>query len=182
MGVSYIDVLPRIKALFFDVDGVLTDGSVQLMADGSQVRTMHAKDGYALQLAAKAGVHICIITGGNSQEVKNRLQNLGIEHIYLSAHSKIDVFEEHIMAYNLQPEECLYMGDDIPDYEVMNTVGLACCPKDAAPEIRSISNFISTKNGGKGCVRDLIEQYLKINENWFKPEVLNTPKAKEFYW
>lgn len=182
MKTSHIEILPKIKALFFDVDGVLTDGSVHMMPDGSMVRSMHSKDGYALHLAAKMGVPITIITGGNSKEVKDRLLNLGVTEVYLRCANKIEVFEEHLLGYDIKPEECLYMGDDIPDYEVMANVGLACCPNDAAPEIKSISHYISTIEGGKGCVRDIVEQYLKVHDKWFKPEYLNTPKAAKFMW
>ncbi len=170
MSKSYLEILPNIKALFFDVDGVLTDGSVRMMTDGSMVRSMHSKDGYVLHLAAKMDVPITIITGGNSQAVKDRLSHLGVQHIYLKSANKLEVFEEHLLGYDIKPEECMYMGDDIPDYEVMTKVGLACCPNDAAPELKKIAHYISPLKGGEGCVRDIVEQYLKIHNKWFKPE------------
>ncbi len=182
MITSYIDVLPQIKALFFDVDGVLTDGSVSMLQNGEMVRTMHSKDGYVLHLACKMGVPINIITGGNSKAVKDRLTHLGVQNVYLKSANKLDVFEEHLLAHDLTPEQCLYMGDDIPDFEVMTKVGLACCPQDAASEIKKISHYISPLNGGKGCVRDIVEQYLKIHNKWFKPEYMNTPEAAKFTW
>lgn len=182
MSKSYLDILPNIKALFFDVDGVLTDGTVRMMDDGSMVRSMHSKDGYALHIACKMGTPITIITGGSSTAVKERLTNLGVQNTYLKASNKLEVFEEHLMGHNISPEECLYMGDDIPDYEVMSTVGLACCPIDAAPEIKKISHYISPIKGGAGCVRDIVEQFLKVHGKWFKPELLNTPEASKFSW
>ncbi|MBD78341.1 MAG: 3-deoxy-D-manno-octulosonate 8-phosphate phosphatase [Crocinitomicaceae bacterium] len=167
---NYLDILPAIKTFVFDVDGVLTDGSVALLENGGPVRTMNARDAYALQLAVKKGYEVIIITGGNSSAVKDRLANLGIEHIYLKVSDKRDVFEEHTLAFDTDPNTSLYMGDDIPDFEVMKDVALACCPNDASPEIKAISVFISTRNGGKGCVRDIIEQTLKVQNNWFLPE------------
>ena len=152
------------------------------MPDGKMVRSMHSKDGYALHIACKMGVPISIITGGNSQEVKDRLLNLGVQDVYLRCSNKIETFEEHLLGHDLKPEECMYMGDDIPDYEIMSKVGLACCPADASPEIKSVSQYISPRNGGEGCVRDIIEQYLKIHDNWFKPSDLNTPDASKFTW
>jgi len=170
MAVNYLEILPQIKTFVFDVDGVLTDGSVSLLEDGSQVRTMNARDGYALQLAIKKGYEIVIITGGSSKAVKDRLAHLGIEHIYLKASDKRYVLDEHLLAFGGESSSTLYMGDDIPDFEVMHDVALACCPNDAAPEIKSVCPFISTKKGGEGCVRDIIEQTLKIQDNWFLPE------------
>jgi 3-deoxy-D-manno-octulosonate 8-phosphate phosphatase (KDO 8-P phosphatase) len=167
---TYLDILPHIKTLAFDVDGVLTDGSVKLMEDGSMVRTMNARDGYALQLSVKLGYEIVIITGGSSTAVKDRLEGLGIKHVYLSASNKKDVFEEHCLSFGTKPEHTLYMGDDIPDYEVLSQVAVSACPKNAAPEIRSICNFMSTVDGGMGCVRDVIEQTLKVQDNWFISE------------
>ncbi|MDE0771980.1 MAG: HAD hydrolase family protein [Salibacteraceae bacterium] len=182
MSKSYLEILPNIKALFFDVDGVLTDGSVSLMPDGSMIRSMGSKDGYILHLAAKMNIPITIITGGNSEVVKDRLLQLGVQDVYLKSADKLAVFEEHLLGYDLKPEECLYMGDDIPDYEVMTKVGLACCPADAAEELKKISHYISPLKGGEGCVRDIVEQFLKIHNKWFKPEYLNTPEASKFTW
>jgi 3-deoxy-D-manno-octulosonate 8-phosphate phosphatase (KDO 8-P phosphatase) len=164
---SYLDLLPQIKTFAFDVDGVLTDGSVKLMEDGGMVRTMNARDGYALQLAVKLGYEVVIITGGSSKAVEERLKGLGIQHVYLGASNKKDIFEEHCLSFDTSPKNTLYMGDDIPDYEVLSQVSIAACPKDAAPEIRNICNFISTINGGQGCVRDVVEQTLKVQNNWF---------------
>lgn len=158
--------LTRIKAFIFDVDGVLTDGSVTLMPDGEQVRVMNIKDGYALQLAVKKGYKVVIISGGRSEMVRKRLNGLGITDIYLGAHTKIEQYTELMELYALSPDEVLYMGDDIPDYEVMKQVGVPTCPKDSAPEIRNICIYVSDKRGGKGAVRDVIEQVLKVQNNW----------------
>lgn len=166
MGKSYKEFMSQINTFIFDVDGVLTDGIVNITTSGELIRNMHTKDGYALKTAINAGYNVCIISGGNNEGVRKRLQGLGITDIYLGAHHKIDVFEEYIDIYNIKPENILYMGDDIPDYPVMKIVGLPCCPKDAVPEIQDISKYISQKKGGKGCVRDVIEQVLKVQGKW----------------
>ncbi|HRG38596.1 MAG TPA: HAD family hydrolase [Bacteroidia bacterium] len=158
--------LTRVKAFILDVDGVLTDGSVTLLPDGEQVRMMNIKDGYALQLAVKKGFIVAVISGGKSEMVRKRLNGLGITDIYLGAHTKTEQYEEIIAKYNLKHEEVLYMGDDIPDYEVMRHVGVPTCPKDSAPEIKNICIYISDKNGGKGAVRDVIEQVMKVQNKW----------------
>jgi 3-deoxy-D-manno-octulosonate 8-phosphate phosphatase (KDO 8-P phosphatase) len=137
------------------------------LPDGDQVRRMNIKDGYALQHAVKKGYHISIISGGTSESVRKRLNGLGIKEVNLSCKNKIEVFEKLQEKYDLKAEEILYMGDDIPDYKVMQKVGFAACPKDAAEEIKSISHYISPKKGGEGCVRDLIEQLLKLQGKWF---------------
>lgn len=159
--------LTKVKAFIFDVDGVLTDGSVMLMQDGEQVRTMNIKDGYALQLAIKKGYKIAIISGGKSEMVRKRLNGLGIFDVYLACSSKIETYKEFIEIYNLNSEEILYMGDDIPDYEVMKHIGVPTCPKDSATEIKEICLYVSDKKGGKGCVRDVIEQVMRVQGKWF---------------
>lgn len=164
---NFKTLLPKIKAFIFDVDGVLTDGSVTLMPDGDQVRVMNIKDGYALQLAVKKGFKIAVITGGRSEMVRKRLNGLGITDVYLGSSEKIETYNEFIATYNIKPSEILYMGDDIPDYEVMKRVGLPTCPQDSAPEIKNISLYVSDKCGGKGAVRDVIEQVLKVQGKWF---------------
>ncbi len=134
--------LTRVKAFIFDVDGVLTDGSVTLMADGEQVRVMNIKDGYALQLAVKKGYKIAIISGGKSEMVRKRLNGLGITDVYLGAQTKMDNYNEFISIYKINPEEILYMGDDLPDYEVMKRIGVPTCPGDSAQEIKDISLYV----------------------------------------
>jgi 3-deoxy-D-manno-octulosonate 8-phosphate phosphatase (KDO 8-P phosphatase) len=166
MEKNYKEIMPQITTFIFDVDGVLTDGNVTISTRGELVRNMNTKDGYALKVAINAGFNICVISGGTNEEVRTRLNGLGITDIYLGAHNKMEQFEEYIDIYNLNPEHILYMGDDIPDYPVMKKVGLASCPKDAVPEIQDISIYVSQKKGGRGCVRDVIEQVLKVQGKW----------------
>lgn len=159
--------LTGIKALAFDVDGVLSDNNVLLLNDGQGPhRTANIKDGYALQLARKCGLEIAIITGGKSPEVAQRYMGLGIDHIYMGVAVKIECFRNWMELMELRSEEVLYMGDDIPDYEVMRECGLPCCPADAAEEIKSIARYISPRCGGHGCVRDVIEQVLRAQGKW----------------
>lgn len=166
MEKSYKEIMPQIDTLIFDVDGVLTDGIVHVFENGELVRQMNIKDGYALKTAVDAGFRVCIISGGSNEGVRKRLERLGLTDIYLGAHNKIEQLYELIDMYDLNLANVLYMGDDIPDYPVMQKVGLPCCPKDAAPEIQDISKYISQKNGGKGCARDVIEQVLKVQGKW----------------
>ncbi len=159
--------LRKVSAFMLDVDGVLTDGTVLTLPDGEQIRRMNIKDGYALQHAVKKGYPIIIISGGTSESVRKRLNGLGITEVNLACKNKVAVFKEVKAKHQLEDEGILYMGDDIPDYKVMQEVGFAACPKDAAEEIKSIADYISPKNGGEGCVRDLIEQVLKLKGDWF---------------
>ena len=163
---TFKEGLKNISTFIFDVDGVLSDGTVVLLPDGDQARNMNIKDGYALQLAAKLGFNVCIISGGNSETVKKRLNGLGINDVYLKVADKVEKYEDYLYSNHLSHEEILYMGDDMPDYEVMTKVGIACCPDDAVEEIKSISHYISPNKGGKGCVRDIIEQVLKTQGKW----------------
>ncbi len=166
MEISYKELMPQIDTFIFDVDGVLTNGMVQVHSNGDLVRQMNIKDGYALKTAVDAGYRVCIISGGSSEGVRLRLQGLGITDIYLGAHDKIIQYEELLEKYNLNPENVLYMGDDVPDYPVMEKVGFACAPNDAAPEIKEVSKYISPKKGGEGCVRDVIEQIMRVQGKW----------------
>ncbi len=158
--------MPRITTFIFDVDGVLTDGTVTIFPDGQLIRTMNIKDGYALKTAVEMGYNVCIISGGTNEAVKSRLKGLGITDIYLGAHNKVTQLNEYVTKHEIALDQVLYMGDDIPDYPVMKLVGLAACPKDAVPEIQNVSMYISQKKGGKGCVRDVIEQVLKVQDKW----------------
>jgi 3-deoxy-D-manno-octulosonate 8-phosphate phosphatase (KDO 8-P phosphatase) len=158
--------LTRIKTFIFDIDGVLTDGAITIMPDGEQLRTMDIKDGYALQLAIKKGYKIGIISGGKSESVRKRLNGLGIFDVYLGSDNKIETYNEFILTYEISSDEILYMGDDVPDYEVMKRVAVAACPNDAAQEIKEISIYVSDKKGGKGCVRDVIEQVMRVQGKW----------------
>ncbi|WP_407265507.1 KdsC family phosphatase [Tenacibaculum maritimum] len=166
MEKSYKEYLPFINTLIFDVDGVLTNGIVTIMPNGEMIRHMNIKDGYALKAAVNAGFNVCIISGGTNEGVRTRLANLGIKDIYLGAHHKIQQYNELVEKYALSPEKILYMGDDIPDYPVMKLVGMPCCPNDAAPEIQQASKYISYKKGGEGCVRDVIEQIMRVQGKW----------------
>lgn len=163
---NYKTKLSTIKALVFDCDGVLTDGTVTLMPNGEQIRKMHTRDGYALQLAVKKGFVVAVITGGRSQSVKDRMTRLGVHDVYLACHDKVSALKELMHIYSLNKEDILYMGDDLPDYEVMQEVGLPTCPKNAAQEIKSLSEYVSYKKGGEGCVRDIIEQTMKVQGKW----------------
>ncbi len=170
MGKSYKEYLNEINTFIFDVDGVYTDGSLLIDNDGNLLRTMNVKDGYATKVALNKGYNVCIITGGNNIAVKSRLASLGITDIYLNCHDKIEAFEDYCSKKNITPNQILYMGDDLPDLPVMNRVGLPTCPQDAVAEVKNASQYISHINGGKGCVRDVIEQVLKVQENWIKTE------------
>lgn len=163
---SYKEYLQHITTFIFDVDGVLTDGIITITTTGEMLRSMNVKDGYALKTALDQGFNICIISGGSNEGVRSRLKALGIKDVYLGAHNKIEQLNDYFSANNVKSENVLYMGDDIPDYPVMKVVGLPCCPQDAVPEIKSISKYISHKKGGKGAVRDVIEQVLKVQGKW----------------
>jgi len=168
MAKSYKEIMNDITTFIFDVDGVLTDGSVYITNDGELQRTMNIKDGYAMKAAVDSGYNVCIISGGSNEGVRVRLRNLGITDIHLGTPNKVETFDEYTDVYNIKPEQVLYMGDDIPDYHVMKLVGLPTCPQDASPEIKGISKYISHKNGGKGAVRDVIEQVMKVQGKWME--------------
>lgn len=164
--ISYKEKLKSITTFIFDVDGVLTDGKVTLFKD-EVVRTLSSKDGYALQFAAKLGYRILIITGGDSPAIEKRLLNLGVEEVCLRSSNKLHVYDTLKTKYEFTDEQVLYMGDDIPDFHVMRQVGVAACPQDAAVEIKHISDYQSPYLGGKNCVRDVIEQTLRVQNKWF---------------
>ncbi len=166
MEKSYKEYLQHITTFIFDVDGVLTDGTVLINTEGELLRTMNIKDGYALKAAIQQGYNVCIISGGKNEGVRKRLKGLGITDIYLGAHHKVEQLDEYMDIYTIKSENVLYMGDDIPDMPVMQMVGLPTCPQDAVAEIKEISKYISFKKGGKGCVRDVIEQVLKVQGKW----------------
>ena len=166
MKKSYKEKMNDITTFIFDVDGVLTDSSVHITHTGEMLRTMNIRDGFAMKAAIESGYHVCIISGGSNEGVRIRLRNLGITDIYLAAPDKVETFKEYIELYSILPEHILYMGDDIPDYHVMKLVGLPTCPQDSSPEIKEISDYISHKNGGKGAVRDVIEQVMRVQGKW----------------
>jgi 3-deoxy-D-manno-octulosonate 8-phosphate phosphatase (KDO 8-P phosphatase) len=163
---NVLQLFKNITAFIFDVDGVLTDGSLLLMPGGAAVRRMNVKDGYALQLAVKKNYRVVVISGGFSLEAAERLQKLGVHDIFMQCENKKAVLLDVMGKYSLAPQEVLYMGDDIPDYDVMKITGLPCCPADAVAEIKEISKYISPVNGGTGCVRDVIERVLKLRGDW----------------
>ena len=158
--------LTQIKAILFDVDGVLSAETITMNDDGQPMRTMDIKDGYAIQLAVKRGLHIAIMTGGTTASIRHRYEGLGVQDIYLRCAVKLLVYEEYMKKYGLHDHEVIFVGDDIPDYEVMARCGCPCCPADACVEIKSVSRYISQRNGGYGVGRDIIEQVLKAQGKW----------------
>lgn len=163
---NYKQLLPKIKTFIFDVDGVLTDGKILIHTDGELLRSFDTKDGYAMKCALVKGFKIAIITGGRNKAVQERFQELGIFDIYLNAHHKIEAYQDLIDNYELNPKEILYIGDDVPDIPVMEKVGVGCCPSDAAIDVKEIADYISPKKGGAGCVREIIEQVLRVQGKW----------------
>lgn len=170
---NYKEKLKHINTFIFDYDGVLTDGTVYPSADGEMMRTANVKDGYALQLAVKKGYNVAIISGGKSQSMTQRLEALNIKDVHLGVKNKMEVFHTFMKEKALTKEQVLYMGDDIPDYHIMQEVGVATCPEDAVEEIKSISDYISHKGGGKGAVRDIIQQVLKVQGKWMDGEAFH---------
>ena len=158
--------LKKIKAIVFDVDGVLSRQTITLASTGEPLRTVNIKDGYAIQLAQKVGVRIVILTGGTTEAIRKRYEGLGVQDIYLRCAVKLLVYEEYMKKYGLHDHEVIFVGDDIPDYEVMARCGCPCCPADACAEIKSVSRYISQRNGGYGVGRDIIEQVLKAQGKW----------------
>ena len=166
MAKSYKEILNDITTFVFDIDGVLTDSSVHVSQNGEMLRIMNIRDGFAMKAAIESGYDVCIISGGSNEGVRIRLQNLGIREIHLGSSDKVTTFKEYCEKYNINPQHVLYMGDDIPDYHVMKLVGLPTCPQDAVSEIKAISKYISHVNGGKGAVREVIEQVMKVQGKW----------------
>uniref|UniRef100_UPI004049DF01 KdsC family phosphatase n=1 Tax=Flavobacterium sp. TaxID=239 RepID=UPI004049DF01 len=166
MTKSYKEIMNQIDTFVFDVDGVLTDGKVHIGPTGELLREMNIRDGFAMKAAVESGYKVCIISGGSNEGVRIRLRNLGIWDIYLGSPDKVETFKEYCELYDIKPENVLYMGDDIPDFHIMQKVGLPTCPQDAVPEIKNISTYISHVHGGKGAVRDVIEQVMKVQEKW----------------
>lgn len=158
--------LKNIKTIIFDVDGVLSNQTIGLSPEGELLRSVNIRDGYAMQLAQKLGLRLCIITGGNTTSVRVRFEVLGLQDIYMGCSRKITTYEAYKQKYGYSDSEIIYVGDDIPDYEIMQRVGCSCCPHDAAYEIQNISNYISPLNGGDGVARDIIEQVLRAQGKW----------------
>jgi 3-deoxy-D-manno-octulosonate 8-phosphate phosphatase (KDO 8-P phosphatase) len=167
---NLIPQMKEIKAFAFDIDGVLTKGDVLVNEEGQMLRSVNIKDGYALQHAVKQGYPIAIISGGKSEGMRKRFEGLGLRHIYLGQDHKEAAFADFLSKVNLQPQQVAYMGDDMPDLPLIQQVGLGCCPKDAAIDIKDIAQYISPNNGGEACVRELIERVMKIQNTWFNED------------
>lgn len=171
---NVLELFKNISTFVFDVDGVLTDGTVLLLDNGVQARKMHIKDGLALQMALKKNYRVIIISGASSEAVLKRLQYLGLNEIYLGTKDKMGFLKSYAAEHKLDLQNFLYMGDDLPDLPALEAVGLSACPADAVAEVKSISKYISTVNGGYGCVRDVIEKVLKLNNHWqFEADVVS---------
>ena len=162
--------LTKIKAIIFDIDGVLSAETINLSADGVPLRTVNIKDGYAIQLAVKLGLRIAILSGARVDSIRVRYEGLGVQDIYLGCAVKIATYDEFLSKYGLADDEIMYMGDDIPDMEIMQRVGCPVCPTDACPEIKAVSTYISHRDGGYGCGRDVIEQVLRAQGKWVMNE------------
>jgi 3-deoxy-D-manno-octulosonate 8-phosphate phosphatase (KDO 8-P phosphatase) len=166
--------LINVKAFVFDVDGVLSKDTSPLNEDGDPVRTANVKDGFAIRSAINAGYPIAIITGGYIERVRLRYEKLGVVHFYDKARDKVACLHDFLSKTGVESQNVLFMGDDLVDYNIMKEVGVPTCPKDAVHEIKDISKYISDKNGGEGCVRDVIEQTLKSQNKWFTDEMLSS--------
>lgn len=167
MEKNYKEYLKDITTFVFDVDGVFTDGSILITTSGEMLRKMSVKDGYALKTAIQKGYNVCIISGGTNEGVRERLKGLGVTDIYLGAHHKEEPLAEYMDIYGINPENVLYMGDDLPDIPPMLKVAMPTAPQNAVPEVKAVAKYVSHKNGGDGCVRDVIEQVLKVRRDWY---------------
>jgi 3-deoxy-D-manno-octulosonate 8-phosphate phosphatase (KDO 8-P phosphatase) len=170
---NYKEQLKDITTFVFDYDGVLTDGTVVLMRSGDALRTANVRDGYAMHMAIKKGYRIVIITGGFSRSLLVRFRRLNVKDVFLGVENKLKKLNDYMAKNKITPEHVLYMGDDIPDYELMKIVGLPTCPADACEEIKNIARYISPYSGGKGCVRDVIEQVMKIQGKWMNHDAFS---------
>lgn len=167
--------LKKISTVIFDVDGVLSSNTIPMDAAGQPMRTMNIKDGYAIQLAAKMDINLAIITGGKDDAIQLRYEKLGVKDIFMGCAVKIKTYEELLLRLGVNEDEVVYVGDDIPDYEIMRRVGCPCCPSDACPDIKEISTYVSFAPGGNGCARDILEQILRAKGQWLS-------SAKAFGW
>lgn len=156
----------EINTFIFDVDGVMTDGKMLVTEGGEFLRTFSAKDGYAMRRALEEGYNVCVITGGRGGSIEHRMKKLGIRHLFTGADPKLPVFLRYCETHNIDPYKALYMGDDLNDYELIERVGLPCCPSDACPEILAKCHYVSPFKGGEGCVRDVIEKVMKLHGKW----------------
>ncbi|NLA48206.1 MAG: HAD hydrolase family protein [Bacteroidales bacterium] len=167
---NFREGLTKIKAFVFDIDGVLSLQTIPLKTTGIPSRTVNLRDGYALRLAVRKGYKVAIISGSNSRDYLKRLKMLGVKDIYLNSRSKARHYNQFREKYNLENSEILFMGDDLPDYQVMKLAGVPACPSDADSEIKHVALYISDRAGGTGCVRDVIEQVLRLHNNWMDPD------------
>ena len=170
---SFLNKLKDITTFILDVDGVLTDGTVFVTENGEQSRAFNIKDGYAIQLAVKCGYNVCAVSGSRSKSVLHRLNSWGVKDVYLGIHTKIEKIKIYLEEKSIIHENVLYMGDDIPEIEVMRIIGLPVCPADAVEEIKAVSLYISPIDGGKGCVRDVIEKVLKVQGKWLNEQAFS---------
>jgi 3-deoxy-D-manno-octulosonate 8-phosphate phosphatase (KDO 8-P phosphatase) len=170
MMTNFKEDLAKVKAFVFDIDGVLSLQTINLNAFGVPNRTVNLRDGYAIQLAVRKGYFVAIISGSNSKEYLKRLKQLGVKEVYLNSRSKVDHFNTFLKKNNLDKSNVLFMGDDIPDYKVMKIAGVPVCPADADSEIKQVAAYVSDKKGGEGCVRDVIEQVLRLHNNWMNAD------------
>jgi len=170
---NYKQLLHKVTTFVFDYDGVLTDGTILIDKDGDLLRTANVRDGFAIRQAVKKGYRVAIISGGRTESVRKRFSVLEVHDVFLGVGDKLRVFEDYLKDKGLQAEEVLFMGDDIPDYEVMQVAGVPCCPADAAEEIKSVSVYISQYPGGRGCARDVIEQVMRVQNKWFDKQAFS---------
>lgn len=170
--INYKEKLKHITTFIFDFDGVLSDGKIWVGDDGEQIRNTNVKDGYAIQYALKHGYNVCVISGGYSEGMRKRYDVFEGMEVFLKASNKVEVYNEYVKSKNISSQEVLFMGDDIPDYEVMQLVGVKACPYDAAIEIQEIADYISGFKGGEGCVRDVIEHTMRLQGKWFKQDAV----------
>lgn len=165
---NFKEEIAQTEAIILDVDGVFTDGYIVPLADGDFLRAYNAKDGYSVAYAIKQGMKVFIITGGRGDTLKKRFEYLGVTELHMNVSDKITVMRDIMERHGLNPANVIFMGDDIPDLECMREVGIPVCPADSASEILDISVYVSEFSGGRGCVRDIVEQVLRAQDKWAK--------------
>ncbi|MAV78974.1 MAG: 3-deoxy-D-manno-octulosonate 8-phosphate phosphatase [Flavobacteriaceae bacterium] len=163
---NYKTLLNNVRAFVFDVDGVMTNGKVIITSEGEMYREMDTRDGFALKYALLKGFKIGIISGGTNEGVRKRLKLLGVNKVYLGIHEKDIAFDDFVSTFNIKPDQVLFMGDDVPDIAVMEKVGISTCPQDAVPDVKRVVDYVSHKKGGCGCVREIVEQVMRVQDKW----------------
>ena len=163
---NYKTLLKNVSAFVFDVDGVMTNGQIMITTEGEMYREMNTRDGFAIKCALERDYKVAIISGGTNEGVRKRLETLGVDKVYLGIHEKDIAFDDFLKTYDIDPEEVLCMGDDIPDLSVLEKVGVATCPQDAVSDVKKIVDYVSHKKGGDGCVREIIEQVMRVQNKW----------------